>query len=583
MNSQTVFLLITGVLLAGPTSALCQDPFAKITNSPVVTDLATCAGLSWGDYDNDGYIDLFVPNWNNGTVSDDALYHNNGDGTFTRATNIGIIKNPGGQVLSTVAVWGDYDNDGNLDLLVPHLFNSSFRASTCALYHNNGNGTFTSVTTGSLVTLQSYFNGACWGDYDNDGFIDLYLDNDSAQVIGSTGPSFLFHNHGDGTFAQVTTGPVVTDIGNNRTAAWADYDNDGLLDLFVTRSSPSSTDTLYKNNGSGIFTTTTGPIEKAVANSRGCAWGDSDNSGYLSLFVANTSGSAGAPLTNFLYHNNGDGSFTAVTTGAIASDAGNSLGSTWGDYDNDGFLDLFVARLGSEGNLLYHNNGDGTFTKITNSVVNEGGESFGCAWGDYDNDGFLDLVVGNGGASLTSPPSSVNSHNFLYHNNGNNSAWLGVKLVGSRSNRAGIGAKVRLKAFYAGAWRWQLREISGGEGYGGQNGLRANFGLGDATNIDTLRIEWPSGTVQELHGAPMRTYMTVAEPPFLSGGRVNNGTFNLTLRGARFVTYNIEVSTNLQDWLVAGTATPTNYSGAVVFSASLSKNTAAQFYRAALP
>ena len=162
---------------------------------------------------------------------------------------------------------------------------------------------------------------------------------------------------------------------------------------------------------------------------------------------------------------------------------------------------MFVANRLGQNNFLYHNNGDGTFTKVLGSIaVNDGGDSWASAWGDYDNDGFLDLFVGN-----------FNAANFLYHNNGNTNHWLKLRLIGTRSNRAAIGAKVRVRSTINGQTFWQMREISG-DGSGGQNSLHVQFGLGNATNADLVRIEWPSGTVQELTNVTSKQFLTVTEP-----------------------------------------------------------------------
>ena len=260
----------------------------------------------------------------------------------------------------------------------------------------------------------------------------------------------------------------------------------------------------------------------------------------------------------------------------------NSFGCTWGDYDNDGFLDLFVANGGKENNFLYHNNGDGHFTKVTTgSPVNDGGESIGCAWGDYDNDGFLDLFVGNGGNTFSD--QDENQRNFLYRNNGNSNNWLVMKLVGTVSNRSAIGSKVRVSTLMGGTNRWQLREISGGDAFGGQNGLRAHFGLGDATNIDTVRIEWPSGAMQELHDVAVKQFLTVTEPPRLSSSRITNGVFAFTLKGGRGFQYGIQRSTNAHDWVLAGSVTVTNLNGAAQFNEPVDMNDSLRLYRAVLP
>ena len=215
---------------------------------------------------------------------------------------------------------------------------------------------------------------------------------------------------------------------------------------------------------------------------------------------------------NFLFQNNGDGTFTKITDGAVVTDS-YGFGCAWADYDNDGWLDLFVNRGVSGGvgkdNAIYHNNGDGTFTPVTEgSLVHDGGQGKGCAWGDYDNDGFQDLFVANGGFVVP----IHNQLNFLYHNDGNANNWLTIKLFGTASNRPAIGAKVRVLARIGGRLLWQLREVSGGGNYGSQNDLRASFGLGDAGRVDTLHIEWPSGARQEFRNVGANQFLTIIEP-----------------------------------------------------------------------
>jgi hypothetical protein len=466
-------LLLSQILIAHTSRA--QEFFTRITSGPIVS-AANCTILAWGDFNNDGFQDLFVSARSGSSV----LYSNNGNGTFSRVT-AGPIATDGG--LCFGATWGDYDNDGFLDLFVAvNGFGNDW------LYRNNGNGSFTKITSGAIVSSGANGNNCSWADYDNDGFLDLWVANSDQN-------DFLFHNNGNGTFTRITNNAIALKTGNSQGGAWADYDEDGLPDLFVSR--VNEPNLLYRNEGAGVFTSVTnGSIVRDIAVGQGTAWGDYDNDGHLDLFVANPN------RPNFLYHNNGDGTFAKITNGAIVTDVGSSEGCAWADYDNDSHLDLFVAnRFGV--NFLYHNTGTGTFTRVTSSVVaTDSADAVSGAWADYDNDGFQDMFV-----------TQLNTFtNRLFHNNGNSNNWLTIQCSGRISNRSGIGAKVRVKATIAGKVVWQLRQISGGDGLGSQNDLRAGFGLGDATNAETVRVEWPSGIVQELRNAPARQFLTLVEP-----------------------------------------------------------------------
>src|ERR1017187_3881489 len=538
------------------------DPtFTKITSGTIVTD-ATILGYScaWGDYDNDGYIDLVVMaafNTVANTPSRNSLFHNNRDGTFTKVSNT---------VITTEfrdwrgCAWADYDNDGNLDLYVTSTDGFGFAAQN-ELFRNNGNGTFTKMTPSNVGPIASPAAGASegcvWADYDNDGFLDLF--------VARFGPDWLFHNNGDGTFAQMTNAVVglVQDNRDSYETMWADYDNDGRPDLFVAVKDDNGinqTNFLYHNQGNGTFArVTTGSIGTDNEYSGGCAWGDYDNDGYPDLFVVNGKYSV---ATNSLYHNNQDGTFTKKTgaeVGSIASDAAFFSSCAWGDYDNDGFIDLFVTcggagyQSGPNGsipgtNYLYHNNCDGTFTRVlSGSLVHDLGFSWNCAWGDYDNDGFLDLFVTRPSTNFIIPFTPP----LLYRNSGNSNNWLKVTLVGTLSNRSAIGAKVRVQATIRGQAMWQLRDINNGNGMGGSS-LIAHFGLGDATNIDLVRIEWPSGIIQTLTNVATKQSLTIVEhqppgaaPPVFTGvSRSTNGVLNLSVTGGTGLLYLFEASTN---------------------------------------
>jgi len=383
-NDQAV-LTSAGVAYYGIIEAASvATTFTKITGGPVVTDGGDSRGGAWGDFNGDGFEDLFVPNVSDG---EDFVYQNNGDGTFARLA-FSAAFNDSALSSSECAVWGDYDNDGHLDLFIAEIELRPERHNR--LFRGNGDGTFVKVTS-SVFDLDRAGSGrASWVDFDHDGFLDLFVANNGGQPGMETEANSLYRNNGDGTFRKITTGSIVTDLGPCSAAVWGDYDNDGHVDLFVTDQRAGYPNRLYRNNGDGTFTKITdGPVVTDQAGSWGCAWGDYDNDGYLDLFVASLQGCN-------LYRNNGDGTFTRTTGASLVGVAQGYGTCAWGDYDNDGFLDLFVAGWGNATNLLYHNNGDGTFTKIASgSIISDGGNAWGCSWADYDKDGDLDLFVAN--------------------------------------------------------------------------------------------------------------------------------------------------------------------------------------------
>ena len=523
-------------------AVLSVDPaFTKITTGLIATDGGDSSGCAWADFDNDGFPDLFV---GNGSTKN-FLYRNNGDGTFTKRTNAlpALDSGFGGS-------WGDFNNDGWPDLFVANR-------SVNTLYRNNGDGTFTRVTPFAGAAGATSWSGS-WGDYDRDGWLDLFISN------GGGSNNVLLHNNGDGTFTKITGARIVGDGGTSIGGAWQDYDGDGWPDLFVANNGASSF--LYRNLRNGTFARiTTGRIATDAQSAIVADWGDYDNDGWPDLAV-------GCFGRNLLYRNLGDGTFAKQTNGPVVLDTQNSEIVQWIDYDNDGFLDLFSANDGGQNNALYHNNGDGTFAKITTgSLVNDGGNSAGCAWADYDNDGFLDLFVANWQGSRP---------NFLYRNNGNTNRWLKVKCVGAASNRAGIGVKVRVHATIRTTGLWQLREISGGTGFG-QTSLLAHFGLGDAAIVDTVKIEWPSGAIQEIHDVSVNQTLTVVEPPKLAALKYNTLGFQSDVVGLPGSNYAIETSLNLSDW--AWLTNVTNSGRSTAFSDPTAPDAPRRFYRARSP
>jgi len=274
-----------------------------------------------------------------------------------------------------------------------------------------------------------------------------------------------------------------------------DYDNDGDLDMYVSNIGKN---TFYQNNGEDLFSKITeGDFVNDQGSSLGSSWGDYDNDGFVDLFVAN-----GQNQSNFLYRNLGAGIFEKIIDDDIVKDKQFTFGSSWGDFDNDGYLDLFVANWQNQNNSFYHNNGDGTFTKISSDIiVSDNGDSEGCSCADYDNDGDLDIFVANYGGQA----------DFLYNNDGNENHWLNVKCVGKESNRSAIGTKVIIVTkFNSGVLR-QTREIYGQTGYQSQNSLDLEFGLGTASKVDTMKIKWSSGVEEIYTDVPVDRRITIVE------------------------------------------------------------------------
>jgi hypothetical protein len=537
------------VLSAAPLSH-AETSFTKITTGPPVSDAARGRGVAWVDFDNDGDLDLYVSHLNGGNL----LYRNDGDGNFTKITDGPIVNTAPG---SFGASWADLDNDGRIDLFVSRQDNAP-----ALLFRQASDSRFTQTT----MPLGGFSFGSAWADYDNDGWLDL--------LVGDKTQSILWHNNGRGDLVPLTNTTIQT-AGIGGVISWVDYDNDGDPDAFQTTSASAGPARLYRNDGQGVFTQITGPLTDRSSYSTGHAWGDFNNDRFPDVFVCRLDIDTQQSLPSFLFQNNGDGTFTQVEQSPFTTDRGFALSCSWADYDNDGWQDLFVSENSGSQNRLYRNNGDGSFSRVLSGpIATDVGKCAGNSWGDYDRNGFLDLFV------ATSVGSDPQLKPYLYHNDGNSNAWLTVKCVGTRSNRSAIGAKVRAKATINGKTFWQLREIHTGDGWSG-NPLEAHFGLGNATNVETLRIEWPSGTVQEFHNVLAKQYKTVIEPARMSAASLTD-TVRLTLHGGRAMQYDIHTSTNLNAWSLLTTITITNLDGNAPISDTNAPVSLQHFYRAVL-
>ena len=480
-----VILFVSGNLFA--------QMFTKITGGLIVNDDRYSEGSSWGDVNNDNYLDLFVPD----AFSDktNLLFINNSDGSFSTVTTGPIVTDVS---TSSGGSFGDFNNDGNLDLFVQNYFGNNNH-----FYLNQGNGIFSKVTTGIIVSDGGYSFNSSVVDFDNDGNLDIFVDNGAFTNTGEN--NFLYQGNGDGTFNKIISGEIVNDGEQSVSSGWCDYDDDGDIDLFVANGATFNytgiDNFLYRNNNDNTFTLINdGIIVNDLGNSTGVSWGDYDNDGDFDLFVANWGGE-----NNFLYQNNGDTTFTKITTGIVVNDGGHSVAGAWGDADNDGDLDLYVTNDYNENNCFYENNGDGTFIKIiVGEFVNDGGRSNGATWSDYNNDGFLDLFVPNG--------QQPSQSNFLYRNNGiSGYNWINIKCVGIQSNTSAIGTKLKAKAIIDGQPVWQLNQVSGQTGFNAQNSFNAEFGIGDALVVDSILIIWPTGMVDVYNNIEVNKFYQATE------------------------------------------------------------------------
>lgn len=448
-----------------------SQQFTKIINIPPVTVDIPAFTCAWGDYDNDGYLDLFVGNAMNPNYSN-SLYHNNGDGTFERVNNSVVSIDVG---TSWGCSWSDYNNDDYIDLYVANGNNEpNF------FYVNNGDGTFTKNTDSPISVTAEWANMPAWVDYDNDGLLDLFL---TSGYLSS--PWFennqLFHQETN-DFLQIIEGEIATDNKNSHGVCWVDYDLDGDSDCFIANWSGGALD-IYQNDGDGTFThLIEGTIPETVVDGGGFSFADIDNDGDMDAFLTVINGN------NKLFMNDGISGFTEVTDGEIVNDGMPSYCAGFADYDNDGDEDLVVSNVQPSSpqgtyNLLYSNNGDGTFNKVTDEIITtEQGQGGGVTWGDYDRDGDMDLFM-----------ARYNENNSLYQNNGNTNHWIDIMLIGAESNKSGIGAKVKVNTFENGFMKWQMREVFSQTSYQSQNSLNVHFGLGEHNVIDCIVVEWPSG------------------------------------------------------------------------------------------
>ncbi len=490
------------------------------------------------DFDNDGLLDIVTSSWDPSQSL--RLYLNDGKGRFVERTDTaGLSEQTGGLNI----VQTDYDNDGWMDILVMRggwlMSNGQMRMS---LLRNDGDGTFSDVTHESgLATPPLPSQSAAWADYDNDGDLDLFSCNESMPETLEDGaafifPSQLFENDGSGVFTDVARQAGVTNMRYCKGSAWGDYDNDGDQDLYV--SNYAYENRLYRNNGDGTFTDVapelgmTEPIESFPT----WFW-DYDNDGWLDLFVAGYARDIDSVAADYmglpsdgarprLYRNTGgdlrqapaaadsqqDVQFEDVTARVGLDDVNQGMGANFGDFDNDGYLDLYIgtgfpAFNALAPNVAYRSDGGESFSNVTFSAgLGHIQKGHGIAFGDLDRDGDQDVFMQVGG--FYPSDGFVNS---LYVNPGSGNRWTSIRLIGTQSNRAAIGARITVNVTTGDGDRAIHAVVSSGGSFGASS-LEQEMGLGDAEGIESIEVWWPaSGTRQRFENVPLDTAIEIVE------------------------------------------------------------------------
>lgn len=467
-------------------------------------------GVSWGDLDNDGDEDIASPSFQNSSLQavPPVFYENNGNGKDFTRKSISVLANEDMAISRGINIF-DFNNDGKLDMYITRSTESSYGD---LLLINQGGWNFTKTVVAPTLGYNVSFRASSIADYDTDGFADIYISQSDASANALR--NILLKNSSGSSLTEIKTGSFVTDTNESREISFADYDNDNDLDCFVTTTTIGQYNKLYKNTN-GIFAPVTGLIfdTEVIRNSRTTSWGDIDNDGDLDLYLGSSYNTVSTPTaiangTDRLYRNNGNGTFTRITSSVVEETGTATFGSAFGDIDNDGDLDLIVTNTGA--NSIFLNDGSGTFTKYSGSeMINHPNISeTGVSMADFDNDGFLDIYP----SKNTTSTDVVILPNLLYRNTNTASAsknWIEIKLTGSTSNKAAIGARV--KVVTNSPSRNQIREISARTGYGSQNSLIQHFGLGTATVANQIVVTWPSGVIQTLNNVAVNKIIEITE------------------------------------------------------------------------
>jgi tetratricopeptide (TPR) repeat protein len=470
--------------------------FTDVASGAGIDVVGNAGGMVADDFDNDGFLDIVFSSVD--VCESLRFFHNNGDGSFSERTEAAKLKNQFGGIN---LVQTDYNNDGWLDLFVMRGgWDYPMRNS---LLKNNQDGTFTDVTAESGLDTGAFrTHSATWADFDNDGFVDVFIGHEYDR-------SQLFRNKGNGTFEDVSSKAGVDKVAFTKGAAWGDYDNDGYPDLYVSNFGEENF--LYHNNRNGTFTNVAGQlqVDKPIM-SFPCWFFDYDNDGFTDIFVSSfmpsvtevVRGYLGMPSqaeTMKLYKNTGKGTFIEVSKTVGLNRVVPSMGANFGDLDNDGYLDFYLGT-GSPSyaslipNFMFKNQDGKSFVDVTTSTgTGHLQKGHGIAFSDLDNDGDQDVSINIGGAA---PGDTYNKALFANPGQGNN--WLSVKLTGVKTNRAAIGAKIKVTVEdKTGKLSLRFREVNNGGSFGASS-LTQSIGLGKASRVKSLEIFWPASNTRQV-------------------------------------------------------------------------------------
>ncbi|NND78107.1 MAG: T9SS type A sorting domain-containing protein [Flavobacteriales bacterium] len=441
-------------------------------------------GVVMGDIDNDGFEDMFIP----GRLSPNKLYKNMGDGTFENVINDAGIQTEG---LTMTAVFGDIDNDGDLDLFIGNYYISA-SAYPNYLYLNDGTGHFEDISLSAGILTPDQTRSVHMCDVDLDGYTDIYVCNLSQENI-------LWHNNGDNTFTDHTVASGLTDTMISMGAMFFDYDNDGDQDIYLTHDA-NQPYIMYENDGTGVFTDVSEESNLNFAGmGMGVDHGDINNDGHLDIYVTNLG-------PNSLFLNDGNGVFTDIAGAAGVDDGGMSWGCFFIDYDNDGWEDIYMindSNFSPLSNKLYKNNGDNTFTLVSeNSPLYSFYGGFGGTWADIDENGYQDILVANNEDGVGVQ---------IFENNYSDNHWIAFELEGVTDAKDAFGTRVQITCSLGN----KIDEKTAGSSYSSQNSHRVHFGLGSDPAISDIFVIWPDGTVdyyESLEADQIHTLIQGANP-----------------------------------------------------------------------